>query len=455
MKPKESQSKKEILQSTESKNEGVLERYFKLKAKQTNIKTEFMAGFTIFLSMLYVIPVSSEILSHAGMPKDTLITAVTLVTILSTFACGFYANTPVAMSVGMGLNAYFTYGIVQGAGIPWQQALGIVFISGVVFVIVSFSNFRIWILKSIPKNLRFALCVGLGAFLATIGLKGLGFFVLQNGNLLLGDLSNASTLLGTLGILLILFLYTIKIKGAFILGIAILSIVGFSFGITQTPTQILSSPASLAPLAFQLEILSVLKFSFIPIILTLMITDLFDSLGTLSGIGTKANLFHALEGNHKKHDQALEKTLQVDAIATTMGSLFGVSTTTSFLESASGVTMGGRSGLSAIFTALFFCFTLFMLPLFLSIPSFAIYPILVVVGVAMFLEIERIDFSDYPSAVASFFVILLMPLTTSITIGLSAGFLVYLLLLILQRQWRQIHLGLIFIALLSLLPFIL
>lgn len=242
---------------------------------------------------------------------------------------------------------------------------------------------------------------------------------------------------------------------AFILGIAILSILGFSFGIAQKPTQILSSPASLAPIAFELEILSVLKFSFIPIILTLMITDLFDSLGTLSGIGTKANLFHALEGNHTKRDQALEKTLQVDAVATTMGSLFGVSTTTSFLESASGVTMGGRSGLSVIFTALFFCLTLFMLPLFLSIPSFAIYPILVVVGVTMFLEIARIDFSDYASAIASFFVILLMPLTTSITIGLSAGFLVYLLLLIIQRQWQQIHLGLIFIAFLSLLLFIL
>ncbi|TLD83882.1 NCS2 family permease [Helicobacter sp. MIT 11-5569] len=445
------------MQQEESQNtkEGFIERYFKLKSKQSNIKTELMAGFTIFLSMLYVIPVSSEILSHAGMPKDALITAITLVTILSTLACGLYANTPVAMSVGMGLNAYFTYGIVQGIGISWQQALGIVFISGVVFIIVSFSNFRIWILKSIPKNLRFALCVGLGAFLATIGLKGLGFFVLQNGNLLLGNLSEISTLLGTLGILLILVLYLLKVQGAFILGIIILSLLGFFFGISPLPTQILSSPASLAPLAFELEILSVLKFAFIPIILTLMVTDLFDSLGTLSGIGTKANLFVALEDNSTKKDKALEKTLQVDAVATTMGSLFGVSTTTSFLESASGVAMGGRSGLSAIFTALFFCLTLFMLPLFLSIPSFAIYPVLVVVGVAMFLEIARIDFSDSASAVASFFVILLMPLTTSITIGLSAGFLVCLLILIIQRQWQKINFGLIFIAFLSLLPFIL
>ncbi|WP_297811602.1 NCS2 family permease [uncultured Helicobacter sp.] len=431
-----------------------IERFFQLQTKQTNIKTEFIAGWTIFLSMLYVIPVSAEILSHAGMPKDALITAITLVTILSTLACGLYANMPIAMSVGMGLNAYFSYDIVQGAGIAWQQALGIVFLSGILFTIISFSNFRIWILKSIPKNLRFALCVGLGAFLASIGLKGLGFFVLQNDNLLLGDLSNISTLLGTLGILFILVLYLLKIKGAFILGILSLSIIGFLFGLIQSPTQFLSSPASIAPVALRLELVSILKSAFIPIILTLMITDLFDSLGTLSGVGIKANLFQELNDKNIPHNTSLEKTLQVDALATTIGSLFGTSTTTSFLESASGVEAGGRSGLTAVFVALFFCLTLFMLPLFLSIPSFAIYPILVVVGVAMFLEIAHIDFSDTASAIASFFVILLMPLTTSITIGLSAGFLIYLLLLIAQRNWKQINLGLLFISSLSLLPFI-
>lgn len=359
MHQKESQSKQKTSHNVENTtSKKILERYFKLKEKQSDVKTELMAGFTIFLSMLYVIPVSSEILSHTGMPKDALITAITLVTILATLVCGLYANTPVAMSVGMGLNAYFAYGIVQGSGIHWQQALGIVFVSGVIFTIVSFTNFRVWILKSIPRNLRFALCVGLGAFLATIGLKGLGFFVLQNGNLLLGDLSNISTLLGTLGILLILALYVLHIKGAFILGIAILSLLGIFFGITQTPTQLFSSPASLEPIALKLEILNILKFAFIPIILTLMITDLFDSLGTLSGIGIKAKIFHTLLGKGTARDTPLERTLQIDALATTLGSLFGVSTTTSFLESASGVAMGGKSGLSAVFVALFFCLTL-------------------------------------------------------------------------------------------------
>ncbi|WP_297578625.1 NCS2 family permease [uncultured Helicobacter sp.] len=429
-----------------------VEQYFQLPTKGSNIKTEFLAGFTIFLSMLYAIPVSAEILSQAGMPKEALITAITLITILSTLVCGIYANTPVAMSVGMGLNAYFTYGVVQGYGISWQQGLGIVFVSGLIFALISLSNFRVWILKSIPKNLRFAFCVGLGAFLATIGLKGLEIFTLQNDNLLLGDLSHITTLLGIVGIMVALVLYILKVKGAFILTIALLSGIGFLFEIAQTPTQIFSSPASIAPIALELDVFGILKFTFVPVILMLMVTDLFDSLGTLSGIGIKANLFYGLD--HTERDTPLERTLQIDAVATMAGGLLGTSTTTSFLESASGTAAGGRSGLSAVFAALFFCLTLFILPLFLSIPSFAIYPILVVIGAFMFLEISHIDFSDTDSLIASFFIILLMPLTTSITIGLSAGFLVYLLLIITQGHWSKISGGLLCITFLSVIPFI-
>ena len=429
-----------------------VEQYFQLPSKGSNIKTEFLAGFTIFLSMLYVIPVSTEILSQAGMPKEALITAITLITILSTFVCGIYANTPIAMSVGMGLNAYFTYGIVQGYGISWQQGLGIVFVSGLIFTLISFSNFRVWILKSIPKNLRFSLCVGLGAFLATIGLKGLGVFTIQNGNLLLGNFDSITTLLGVFGIIFALILYVLQVKAAFILTIALLSGIGFLFGIAQAPTQIFSSPYSVAPIALELDVLGILKFAFVPVILMLMVTDLFDSLGTLSGIGIKANLFYGLD--HTERDTPLERTLQVDAVATTAGALLGTSTTTSFLESVSGTATGGRSGLSAVFAALFFCLTLFILPLFLSIPSFAVYPILVVIGAFMFLEISHIDFSDKESVIASFFIILLMPLTSSITTGLSAGFLVYLLLVLVQGHWDKISGGLLCITFLGVVPFI-
>ena len=426
-----------------------IHKFFHLKEKKTNIKTEFFAGLTIFLSMLYVIPVSSEILSHAGMPKDALVTAVILITALATFATGIYANTPVAMSVGMGLNAYFAYGIVGGFGVPWQQALGMVFVSGLFFFIISFGKFKAWILKAIPSNLRVALCVGLGAFLAMIGLKGMGFFVLKDGNLLLGNITEPKTLLAVFGVLFILVLYVKKIKAMFIIGIAIISGLGFFFGLSDAPKTLISLPASIAPIALELDLVGILKFSLIPIILALMIADLFDSLGTLSGVGVKAKMFQKDDG------EDLGKTLKVDAIATMSGSLLGVSTTTSFLESVSGVAQGGRSGLTAIFTALFFVGTLFFLPLFLAIPSFAIYPVLVVVGCAMFLEIDRIDFGDLSSVIASFFVIILMPLTTSITAGLSAGFLVYLLLCIVLRQTHRINSGLLFICALSAMYFIL
>ena len=424
-------------------------KFFQLKERETNIKTEFFAGFAIFLAMLYAIPVNAEILSHAGMPKGAIVTAVILITALATFATGIYANTPIAMSVGMGLNTYFTYEIVENFGVPWQQALGIVFASGVFFFIVSFGNFREWILKAIPINLRVALCVGIGVFLAVVGLKGIGFFVLKNDNLLLGNIKDPQTILAIFGILLILVLYVKKVLATFILGIAIVSIVGFSLGFAEMPKTIISLPASLAPIAFELDIVGILKFSFIPIILSLMIADLFDSLGTLSAVGVKAKMFQ------KDEDEDLVKTLRVDALATMGGSVLGVSTTTSFLESVSGVAQGGKTGLTAVFTALFFLSTLFFLPLFLSVPSFAIYPILVVVGCAMFLEIGKLDFADLPSSIASFFVIVLMSLTTSISAGLSAGFLVYLLLCITLKQWNRINLGLLFICALSAMYFIL
>ncbi|MDY3113709.1 MAG: NCS2 family permease, partial [Helicobacter sp.] len=253
----------------------MLEKIFHLKEKGTDIKQEFIAALVVFLSMLYIIPVSSEILSAAGMPKDALATSVILITILSTLAVGIYANTPVAMSVGMGLNAYFAYGLVLGSGIAWQSALGMVFLSGVVFLILSFSRFRVWILKSIPYDLKVALCVGLGAFLATIGFKGSGFFVINNGILLLGDLGQTPTLLATLGVLLILALSALKFKAAFILGIAVISIIGFICGIANTPEAFISLPASISPIFLELDIIGALQIAFLPAILTLMITDLF------------------------------------------------------------------------------------------------------------------------------------------------------------------------------------
>jgi len=427
---------------------------FKLKENNTTVKTEFLAGLTTFLTMMYIVPVNGFILSDAGLPMGAVVTATALITILATIFNGFWSNTPIAMSVGMGLNAYFTYGLVLGMELPWQTALGIVFLSGVIFVILSFTKFRIWLMTSIPMDLRRAVSAGIGAFIAFIGLKQMGIIVENKATLVaLGDLADPNILLGVLGLFLTLAFYTFRIKGAFIIAIMLTSIVGWSFGIGEGPDSIIGLPESISPIYMQLDIMSALSLALLPVIITFLVTDMFDTLGTLTGVGTRANLFQS----QSKEDKALEKTLEADAISTVAGSLIGVSTTTSFIESASGVEEGGRTGLTSIFTGMFFILTLFLLPLFKSIPPNAIYPVLVVVGILMFTELGNINFQSNDLAITSsaFLIVIMMPLTYSITNGFAAGFIVYTSLKILKGEFKDINLGLITITLISLLVFIL
>ncbi len=426
---------------------------FKLKEHNTNIKQEFTAGFTTFLTMMYIVPVNGFILADAGLPMGAVVTATALITILATLFSGLWGNTPIAMSVGMGLNAYFAYGLVLGMKIPWQTALGIVFISGVVFVILSFTKFRVWIMQSIPMDLRRAISAGIGAFIAFIGLKQMHMIVANKDTFVaLGDFSNPEVLLGAFGLIVVLSLHAYRIRGAFILAVLITSVVGWISGIAKLPEAVFSMPQSIAPIAMHLDITSALTLSLLPVIVTFLITDMFDTLGTLTAVGARANLFQ--DGEDK--DKALEKTLEADAVATVAGSLLGVSTTTSFIESASGVEAGGRTGLSAVFTALFFVSTLFMLPLFKAIPEPAILPILVAVGILMFTELGRIDFENMDVATASgaFLAIILMPLTFSITNGLAAAFVVYTAVKLAKGEVKDLNLGVILIAIISLIIFI-
>jgi AGZA family xanthine/uracil permease-like MFS transporter len=428
--------------------------FFKLKKYNTNVKTEFTAGLTTFLTMMYIVPVNGFILADAGLPMDAVITATALITILATIFSGLWSNTPIAMSVGMGLNAYFSYGLVLGMKIPWQTGLGIVFLSGILFVILSFTNFRVWIMTSIPLNLRRAISAGIGTFIAFIGLKQMGMIVASPATLVtLGDFTKDTVLLGTFGLILTFVLFAYNLKGAFILSILITSIVGWMFGIGAAPTHLFSTPASISPIFLHLDITSAISLSLLPVIITFLVTDMFDTLGTLTGVGSRANLFQ----ENNKDDKSLQKTLEADAIATVGGSLLGVSTTTSFVESAAGVEAGGRTGLTAIFTALLFITTLFMLPLFKSIPPNAIYPILVVVGVLMFSELGKINFEkvDFATSAAAFFIVLLMPLTYSITNGISAGFIVYTIIKLVKKETEDINIGIILLTFISLLVFIL
>ncbi|WP_428023856.1 NCS2 family permease [Arcobacter sp.] len=428
--------------------------FFKLKKNSTDVKTEFTAGLTTFLTMMYIVPVNGFILADAGLPMDAVVTATALITILATLFSGIWSNTPIAMSVGMGLNAYFSYGLVLGMKIPWQTALGIVFLSGVLFVILSFTNFRVWIMTSIPMNLRRAISAGIGTFIAFIGLKQMGMIVDNPATLVsLGDFTKDTVLLGTFGLILTFVLFSYRLKGAFIFSILITSIIGWIFGIGIAPEKLFSAPASIEPIFMQLDIMSAISLSLLPVIITFLVTDMFDTLGTLTGVGSRANLFQ----ENNKEDKSLQKTLEADAIATVGGSLLGVSTTTSFIESASGVEQGGRTGLTAVFTALFFVTTLFMLPLFKAIPSNAIYPILVVVGVLMFSELGKINFEkvDFATSAAAFFIVLLMPLTFSITNGIATGFIVYTIIKLVKNEKEDLNLGIFLLTFISLLVFVL
>jgi len=423
--------------------------FFKLKQHHSTTTTEIRAGFTTFLTMLYIVPVNAMIMSNTGMPMDALLTATALITIIATILNGLWSNTPVAMSVGMGINAYFTFGLVLGMKMPWQSALGVVFISGMIFVLLSLTPFRVWIIHSIPNDLRRAISAGIGTFIAFIGLKEMGIVVDNPATLVgLGELSDPTTLLGVIGLFVVLILYSLRIKGAFILAILITSLVAWGMDLATLPSALIALPSSIGPIFMQLDILAALKLSLLPVIITFLITDMFDTLGTLAGVGFRAKLFG-------KEDKKLERTLEADAAATVMGSLLGVSTTTSFIESASGVEEGGRTGLTAVVTGLLFILTLFMLPLFKAIPPNAIYPILVMVGVLMFGELAHINFEDTAILVATFFIVLLMPLTYSITTGLAFGFISYLLIKLIKREFEDINLGISLLAGISLLVFIL
>jgi AGZA family xanthine/uracil permease-like MFS transporter len=421
---------------------------FKLKEHGTDVKTEFRAGFTTFLTMMYIVPVNAIIMSKTGMDFGALVTATALITIFATILNGLWANTPIAMSVGMGLNAYFTFGLVLGMKIPWQTALGIVFISGVLFLVLSFTKFRVWVMQSVPIDLRRAISAGIGAFIAFIGLKEMGMVVANPAVLVgLGDFSDPKVLLGVVGLVFTFGFFTLRVKGAFIISILATSAVAWIFGIASFPAEFVSMPASISSISMHLDITSALTLALLPVIITFMITDLFDSLGTLTGVGFRAGIF-------KDEGKELQRTLEVDAGATVAGTLLGVSTTTSFIESASGVEEGGRTGLTAVATGLFFVLTLFMMPFFKEIPPNAIYPVLVVVGVLMFSEVANINFEDNSVAVATFFIVIMMPLTYSITNGLAFGFIAYLLLKLIKRETKDINIGIITLAAVSLVAFL-
>ncbi|CAM4069247.1 NCS2 family permease [Campylobacter armoricus] len=433
--------------------------FFKLKEHNSDVKTEIYAGVATFLAMIYIIPVNANIMSNSGMPLEALIVATALVTIIATTFNAFFSNTPVAMSVGMGLNAYFTFSVCYTYQIPWQSALGAVFLSGIVFTLLSFTNFRIWVIKSIPNDLRKAISAGIGTFIAFMGLVQMGVITKSEATLVgLGDFSNTKVLFGLFGLFLVFVFWAWKVKAAFILAVFVSALCAWIFGIdgAKFPEQLLSLPVisgdnGLSAIFGKLDIKGALELSMIPIVLTFFVTQLFDSVGTITGVGSRGKIFDDPEQGEKK----LGKTLGADAVSSAMGAVVGTSTVTAFVESSAGVEAGGRTGLTALVTAICFVFTLFLLPVFKAIPANSIYPILVLVGVLMFMEVANINFKDKAIAVSAFFIIIMMPLTYSITTGFAFGFITYLFMRIMQKEFDKINLGIIVLSAISLLVFLL
>ncbi|MBT0818030.1 NCS2 family permease [Campylobacter lari] len=433
--------------------------FFKLKEHNSDIKTEIYAGIATFLAMIYIIPVNANIMSNSGMPLEALIIATALVTIIATAFSAFFSNTPVAMSVGMGLNAYFTFSVCNTYQIPWQSALGAVFLSGVVFTLLSFTNFRIWVIKSIPNDLRKAISAGIGTFIAFMGLVQMGIITKSEATLVgLGDFSSTKVLFGLFGLFLVFVFWAWRIKAAFILAVFVSALCAWIFGIdgAKFPEQLLSLPAisgdnGLSAIFGKLDIKGALELSMIPIVLTFFVTQLFDSVGTITGVGSRGKIFD----DPKQGEKKLGKTLGADAASSAMGAVVGTSTVTAFVESSAGVEAGGRTGLTALVTVICFVFTLFLLPVFKAIPANSIYPILVLVGVLMFMEVANINFKDKAIAVSAFFIIIMMPLTYSITTGFAFGFIAYLFMRIIQKEFDKINLGIIVLSVISLLVFLL
>ncbi len=422
--------------------------FFKLKEHGTNVKTEVIAGVSTFLAMLYIVPVNAAIMSEAGMPYGALVTATVVMTIIATLINAFWSNTPVAMSVGMGLNAFFTFGLVKGMGMPWQTALGVEVVSSILYVLVTLTPLRRWLIETMPLDFKRAVSAGIGAFISFIGLEQLHIIVKNDATLVtLGNLQEASVLMGIFALLLSLFLLLKKVHGAFIISIAMTTVLAWTFGISEFPKSFISAPASLSPLLFQMDIVEVLKWSMVPVLLTFLITDIFDTLGTLTGLGLRAGLF---EGDKSI---ALEKSIEADAAGTFLSGFVGVTSTTPFIESAAGVEAGGRTGLTAVVTALLFFLPLFALPFFKAIPSFAIYPVIILVGTMMFSELRAINYDDPAMQYSTFFTVLGMPMTYSITDGLMLGALVYVAVKVMDGKIKETSKGMLALAAISILLF--
>jgi len=427
----------------------MFEKYFKLKENGTNKRTEVIAGITTFLTMAYILAVNPSILSATGMDANALFTSTAIASIVATLIMALWAKLPFALAPGMGLNAFFAFSVVLGMGYSWQFALTAVLIEGIIFILLTLFNVREAIVDSIPKSVKTAISAGIGLFIAFIGLQNAGVVVKNDATLVhLGDITTGSALLAMIGLVVTSVLIVKKIKGDLLIGIVLTALIGIPMGITQI-NGIVSTPPSIAPIFFQFEFTNILSFDMLIVVFTFLFVDIFDTLGTLVGVSTKANMLDK-NGNVPN----IKKAFMADALGTTFGAMLGTSTVTTYVESAAGVSEGGRTGMTSLITAICFAVALFFAPVFLAIPGAATAPALILVGLFMIAPIKELDFNDYSESIPAFICILAMPLTYSIAEGITLGVLSYVFINALAGKFKKLSIGMYILAILFILKYI-
>ena len=423
-----------------------MEKFFKLEEHKTDVRKEILAGVTTFLTMAYIIAVNPSILGATGMEPGAIVTSTCLIAGLATIFMGIYANLPFALASGMGLNAYFAYTVVIGMGEPWGVALAAVFVEGIIFILLSVTNLREAVVNAIPLNLKYAVTAGIGLFIAFLGLIGAGVVINNDATLVsMGNLTAPTAIIAFVGIIVIVILYKKNIRGAILWGIVASALLSWGYALISPEAaatygiflpQGIFKFESMAPIAGKLDFSYLTDpskiMSFVGVVFAFLFVDFFDTVGTLVGVASKANM---LDKDGKLPGAG--KALMVDAVATTVGAVAGVSTVTTYVESSAGVAQGGRTGLTAVTTGILFIIAMFFSPLFIAIPSCATAPALIVVGFFMIENIAKVNFSDFTEGVPAFLTMALMPLTYSIGDGLTIGILSYVYINLLSNVFSK------------------
>ncbi len=428
----------------------MLNKLFGFDSKKHNIRTEIVAGITTFLTMSYILAVNPSMFGLLeGMPAGAVFTTTALAAIIGTLAMAFLAKLPFGLAPGMGLNAFFVFTVCMGMGYSWQFALTAVFIEGILFIIMTITNIREAIVNAIPKNLRYAIGGGIGLFIAFIGMQNAGIIVNDDATLIaLGDITSGTALLALIGLVITGVLYALNVKGAMLIGILVTTVIGIPMGITEFKG-IVSTPESIAPIFCKFEWHNIFTLDMLVIVFTFLFIDLFDTVGTLVGVSTKAKM---VDENGRIPN--LKQAFMADAIATTAGAMLGTSTTTTYVESAAGVAQGGRTGLTAFSIACCFAIALFFSPLFLSVPGAATAPVLILVGMLMMEPVRNIDFDDATEAIPAFITLAMMPLAYSISAGIMLGMISYVVINMCCGKFKKLTPAMYILAVLFILKYI-